>query len=241
MNIIKEPGRIAVISPHLDDAVFGCGALLSAYPGSVVITVFAGIPRADAVLVDWDTRCGFPDGAAAMTQRRAENGKALRLLGAEAMLLDFLDDQYVAGQSRAAPKAERIRSALAQALDAAAANTVVLPLGLFHSDNLLAADAALALAQAAEGRTWVAYEEALYRNKAGLLQGRLVHLYTQGIRATPVGFAASVNIHRKATAVAAYTSQLTQLGLKKGEGDPAAPERYWLLQEAIKQEMRQEK
>jgi len=41
---MTAPTRWLVISPHLDDAVFSCRQLLAQAPGSVVVTVFAGIP-----------------------------------------------------------------------------------------------------------------------------------------------------------------------------------------------------
>src|SRR5436853_287558 len=50
---------MVAISPHLDDAVLSCGQLLAARPGSVVITVFAGMPRDGSQQTDWDRRCGF--------------------------------------------------------------------------------------------------------------------------------------------------------------------------------------
>ena len=37
-------GRLLVISPHLDDAVFACGRLIASHPSCVVVTVFAGLP-----------------------------------------------------------------------------------------------------------------------------------------------------------------------------------------------------
>ncbi len=39
-----ELARVVVVSPHLDDAVLGCGQLLAAWPGATVVTVFAGKP-----------------------------------------------------------------------------------------------------------------------------------------------------------------------------------------------------
>jgi len=50
--------RLTVISPHLDDAVFGAGELIAAHPGAIVITAFAGIPSGDG-LTGWDRDCGF--------------------------------------------------------------------------------------------------------------------------------------------------------------------------------------
>jgi hypothetical protein len=82
----------------------------------------------------------------------------------------------------------------------------------------------------------VAYEDAYWRNQPGALQARLVQFYTRGVSLTPVCFGASASMHRKATALSAYASHSSAMGQKRGEGDAAAPERYWLLHEAVKQE-----
>lgn len=235
VRFIEDPGVIAAVSPHMDDAVAGCGALLAAMPGSTVITVFAGIPDAALPVTEWDRRCGFGDGQSAMKWRAGEDDKALHLLKAQAVRLPFLDDQYVRAMGLASPKIEKIAHALQGALDKAGARTVLFPLGLFHGDHFLASDACLRLFAAMPDRTWIAYEDALYRAKPGLLQARLVQFYTRGISLTPVGFRAA-NAHRKATAMSAYGSQMAELGLSAGsQGDTAEPERYWLLSESVKQ------
>ena len=52
LPIDGELERVVVVSPHLDDAVLGCGRFLAVHPGATVVTVFAGnppqYPRADA-------------------------------------------------------------------------------------------------------------------------------------------------------------------------------------------------
>ena len=83
-----------VISPHLDDAVFGCGRLIAAHPGSVVVTVFAGVPRDPERLTEWDAACGFRSAAEAVATRRREDQAALALLDATPRWLDFCDSQY---------------------------------------------------------------------------------------------------------------------------------------------------
>ena len=83
-----------VISPHLDDAVLSCGALLAAHRGAVVATVFAGVPRDPRQRTEWDARSGFADAAEALAARRAEDAAALAELGAAPRWLDFRDDQY---------------------------------------------------------------------------------------------------------------------------------------------------
>ncbi|MCV5262168.1 PIG-L family deacetylase, partial [Escherichia coli] len=78
--------RYLVISPHLDDGVFGCGQLLAAHPGSTVLTVFAGVPEA-APAPEWDRRCGFTSAQAAMAARREEDRRALTRLAARPLWL----------------------------------------------------------------------------------------------------------------------------------------------------------
>jgi LmbE family N-acetylglucosaminyl deacetylase len=230
MKLLDEPGRLAAISPHLDDAVLGCGALLAARPGSAVITVFAGSPQDPAACTDWDRRCGFSDGAAAMRHRLEENRRALACLQAQGRELGFLDEQY----ATARPAAATLAGALSEALDALRPRVVLIPLGLFHHDHLLAADASLALMQAGAAReptiAWAAYEDALYRDKPGLLQARLAALHGRGIRATPAGDAPREAAARKAQAASAYASQLAPLGLAPGTDGLSAPERYWYLE-----------
>src|SRR4051794_5566646 len=86
---------LAVVSPHLDDAVFSCAGLIAAHPGTTVVTVFGGVP-ADAAqrVTDWDRDCGFANAAEAMAARRREDVEALALLGARPQVLDFCDSQY---------------------------------------------------------------------------------------------------------------------------------------------------
>jgi LmbE family N-acetylglucosaminyl deacetylase len=235
VKCIDDPGLIAAFSPHLDDAVAGCGALLAAYPGSTVITVFAGVPDAAAPLTEWDRRCGFGDGQAAMTYRLGEDDKAMHLIKAHPVRLPFLDDQYVRAMERTGAKADKVAPAMRAALDKTRARTVLFPIGLFHGDHVLVSDAVLNLFAAMPDRLWVAYEDAFYRYKPGLLHARMVQFFMRGISLTPVGFGAPCNVHRKATAMSAYASQLSELGVKKGDEEFSSPERYWLLGESVKQ------
>jgi len=49
-----------VVSPHLDDAVLSCGRLLAGRPGSVVATVFAGVPSRPDQCTDWTADAASP-------------------------------------------------------------------------------------------------------------------------------------------------------------------------------------
>ena len=55
----SENGKVLVLSPHLDDAVFGCGELIARCPGAIVLTLLAGAPEGFNVLTEWDAASGF--------------------------------------------------------------------------------------------------------------------------------------------------------------------------------------
>ncbi|WP_459618577.1 PIG-L family deacetylase [Bordetella sp. 2513F-2] len=214
-----------IISPHFDDAVLSCGALLSSHPGSTVLTVFSGVPHPGTPLPDWDRRCGFERADQAMLAREREDTLALALLGAKALRLGLLDQQYADPDGP-----DRLPGMLAGALDLLQPQRVLTPLGLFHQDHARVSDAVATIGPLLECE-WYAYEEALYRCKPGLVQRRLAELRRRGVRATPADLGQPETPPPiKARAVAAYASQLRALGLAPGEGDPARAERYWRLE-----------
>ena len=127
------PGEVLVVSPHCDDAVFSCGDFLIAHPCATVVTVFAGRPPVGSALTPWDAASGFRPNDDVIAARRSEDRSALTLLGATPLWLEFRDAQY--GPS---PDAAEIGSTLAALIAKLRPRTLVLPLGLFHSDHDLA-------------------------------------------------------------------------------------------------------
>jgi LmbE family N-acetylglucosaminyl deacetylase len=221
----NDAGVVVAISPHLDDAVFSCGQLLAAHPGSFVITVFAGVPRDAVQQTEWDMRCGFASAAQAVAARRDEDRRALAELQARPCWLDFADSQY--GQT---PGADDVSDALVQALRELPDGELVVPLGLFHSDHVLAhAGAVTAWRRDATARPLLAYEDVPYRAMRGLLQQRLGALGVAGWYATPVRPAAADHAPAKMLAVQAYASQLRAFGIG-ALADAHAPERCWRLE-----------
>ena len=75
---VVEP--VAVLSPHLDDAVFSCGDLIAASGEAVVATVCAGMPPSRETLTEWNAVCGFGSARHAITARREEDRAALSAL-----------------------------------------------------------------------------------------------------------------------------------------------------------------
>lgn len=217
---------LLVISPHLDDAVFGCGRLLADHPGSVVLTVFAGVPRDPARLTEWDAACGFHHAAEAIAARRLEDQAALALLEATPRWLDFCDSQY-----DETPALPALVAALAAQVDELSPDRVLYPLGLFHSDHLLVHDATRAVLRERPALASFAYEDALYRGMRGELQQRLAALLHAGECATPARLLPEGTHPAKAQAVRRYASQMRPFG-PHGLDDTAQPERYWRLEAA---------
>jgi LmbE family N-acetylglucosaminyl deacetylase len=217
---------VVVISPHLDDAAFGCGEVLAAHPGSVVITALAGGPASYETVTGWDAAAGFRPGEDVIAARRAEDRAALAILNARPIWLDFTDDQY--GNS---PSAAVLGRALEQALVTTGLTTVYVPLGLFHNDHKLTHAAMLAVIDRHRCFAWFGYEEPNYRLVPNLRSERLQTLLHTGIIATPAGASPCPCSDAKRRAVGEYRSQLRALGSprKPGTDDVFAPERYWRL------------
>jgi len=212
-----------VVSPHLDDAVLGAGQWIATHPGTVVLTVFAGMPHRASQSTDWDRRCGFLDAAEAIATRRAEDRAALAVLQAEPLWLEYVDDQY-----DEPCQTDVLIDTLRRALVRLAPLQVLIPLGLFHSDHVLTQRACVRAAQM-EGLTALgAYEEAIYRAIPGCLQEALARLSRQGLLATPAPEQPCGGKDAKADALAAYVSQRRTIGPARW-ADASRPERRWDL------------
>jgi LmbE family N-acetylglucosaminyl deacetylase len=212
-----------VISPHLDDAVFSCGAWLIDHPGCLVLTLFAGLP-ADAwrQSTGWDRRSGFASAAEAIATRRGEDIVALASLEARPLHLEFVDAQY----GEAAPQGA-LAAAIAEVLDRHRPTGVLGPLGLFHSDHLLAREAT-ALALAGRGLEERLYEDLPYAAQPGVLQQRLADLAGDGCRLQPAMPQPRGDAVRKRAAVYTYASQWNAFG-PQSRAALELPERHWTL------------
>jgi LmbE family N-acetylglucosaminyl deacetylase len=136
---------VAVVSPHLDDAVLSVWLVLTSSRPTRVISCFAGVPP-PSVQGFWDERTGLAS-ATAVTARRAEDVAALALAESEAVHLDLLDEQYRG--DRDAPRDELVELLREHLVGA---REVWLPAGLGgHVDHIAARDAGL-LATAAGQR-----------------------------------------------------------------------------------------
>ncbi|UEP52932.1 PIG-L family deacetylase [Burkholderia ambifaria] len=229
---MTAPTRWLVISPHLDDAVFSCGQLLAQAPGSVVVTVFAGIPARGSAAPPWDRRAGFHTADEAVRSRRDEDRRALAMLGAQPVWLDFLDDQYGTPAASTA-----IAARVAGTIDAHPGFGVLAPAGLFHRDHIQVQQAVLTLlrenSRAGDAaRVWRFYEDVPYRRIDGLIAKRVIDWREHGWIGRPVGPPVGNRTDgaaAKAAAVDAYASQIA-LFEPHMRADLREPETYWRLE-----------
>lgn len=87
--------RVLALSPHLDDAVFSCGATLARLAGEgahvMLVTAFTrSVPRPEGFALACQTDKGLPRDVDYMALRRAEDRRAAHVLGvAEVLHLDL--------------------------------------------------------------------------------------------------------------------------------------------------------
>lgn len=84
---------VAVLSAHLDDAVFSATVQLLR-PRARMITVFAGAPEAAAERSRWDGTTSAPSAAQRHRERLAEDDRAVATLGCASIRMNGRDNQY---------------------------------------------------------------------------------------------------------------------------------------------------
>ncbi len=227
-----ELDRVVIVSPHLDDAVLGCGRFMAAHPGVTVVTVFAGNPPEypDPMRV-WDVQSGFAPGDDVMEARRREDAAALAALDARPVLLDFVEHTYNRGDRPVSP--DVLADGLAPALAALGPTLVLAPFGLANPDHDVTHRACLsARDRLPDNIAWWCYEDMGYKHIPGLLAWRVSSLFRRKLWPTPVCPTVATDDARKSAAVACYASQLLaleddwQIQVKL---DAPAPEQYWRL------------
>jgi LmbE family N-acetylglucosaminyl deacetylase len=225
----EELDTVVIVSPHLDDAVLGCGRFMAAHPGATVVTVYAGAPDPyPDPMTHWDTLAGFTAGDDVLAARRAEDAAALARLDATPCWLDFVEHQYLPRAAWVGP--EVTVEGIERALRALAPTAVFLPFGLANPDHAATHDAGLAVRARFGEPSWFCYEDTGYKHIPGLLAWRISQLFRARIWPTPVAVRADDPEDRKRSALDCYPSQLRAL-----EADwqlapkLIAPEQIWRL------------
>jgi LmbE family N-acetylglucosaminyl deacetylase len=227
-----ELDRVVVVSPHLDDAVLGCGRFLSEHAGATVVTVFAGTPaRYPDPMRPWDVQSGFTSADDVMAVRRAEDAAALAELEATPVHLDFVEYSYNPEDRAVAPTG--IAPALRETIAALHPTVVVAPFGLANPDHDVTHQACMLVREELpDSVAWWCYEDTGYKHIPGLLAWRVSSLFRRGIWPTPVCPPTAQDDVAKHRALARYPSQLRaleedwHLSVKL---DAPAPEQFWRL------------
>ncbi|CAB3668100.1 hypothetical protein LMG24238_01945 [Paraburkholderia sediminicola] len=220
--------RLFIVSPHFDDAVFSCGALLAAHPDAAVCTVFAAPPEQE-MHTEWDEKSGFTSAHQATHARTLEDNLALEVLDAIPLRMPFRGSQYMDS-----PSISKLAAVLEETIYRTTANTLLMPLGLHHDDHVLVFEACCEILPRLSHLTWFAYEDAIHRRTPGVVQARLADLAQRGVVATPAypSVGHTIDLARrtqlKREAVNAYVSQLRAFGAGNYD-DVFDTERYWQL------------
>ncbi len=228
-----ELERVVIVSPHLDDAVLGCGDFMAAHPGVTVVTVFAGNPPQYPTdpMRKWDVQSGFQPGDDVMEVRRREDDAALARLDAVPVHLDFVEHTYNPGNRPVAP--EVLVDALAPALAALSPTLVVAPFGLANPDHDVTHRACLLARERLDSEvSWWCYEDNGYKHIPGMLAWRISSLFRRKLWPTPVCPMTDVTEVRKQAAIACYPTQLLALEDDWAIGAKLAapaPEQFWRL------------
>lgn len=96
-------GRVTILSPHLDDAIFSLGAAIASVDPDettvTILTVLAGDPESRLPSGAWDRAAGFATAGEAARARREEDTAAASLVGSSTLWLTYSDEQYPRGGS----------------------------------------------------------------------------------------------------------------------------------------------
>jgi len=131
---------VAILSPHLDDAVLSCWHVLTQPGEVVVINVFAGAPEGRDTVAWWDRYTGATDSRDRVRERAKEDRTALSLAGRTAVNLDLLDEQYRDAEQPLAPVTAELERFVSPG------GRIYAPAGLAnHGDHALVRTAALEL------------------------------------------------------------------------------------------------
>jgi LmbE family N-acetylglucosaminyl deacetylase len=206
-------GTLAILSPHLDDAIFSLGAMIAAAcrAGSDirVVTVLAGDPDSTAAAGPWDAECGFATAGEAATARRVEDARACSLVGARPAWMPYGDEQYDRGAT------EAIWEGILR--ETADADAVLLPgFPLEHQDHAW-------LAELCVSRRTAFRALGLYVEQPYTWQGPGLPTYVpdalDGLIDAPVGWerlrAGPADLVTKARATVAYRSQAREIGRRR--------------------------
>jgi LmbE family N-acetylglucosaminyl deacetylase len=244
-------GPLLLVSPHLDDAVFSCSAVVERAEAVDVLTVCAGSPDPPR-RGWWDEDTGFSSSAESMPARLREDEEAFAGTPHRRSYLSLLELQYVDG-ARSDDERRTIAAAVGSWVSENQSATVALPAGAGcrsrplvrrllrllsrpchpprHPDHLFVRDAVLPVLRDKPEAKVLLYEELPYLLGGSADREAQRVAAGGGWDAEPI--VRAIDRSAKAARIAAYSSQVLPLSPPEGRLDDAAAlpaeERYWLL------------
>ena len=221
---LNAGGRLLVISPHLDDAVFSCEALLGFAQNVHVLTIFGGDAPPGMSISDWDLQCGFSEGTNVMKMRRQEDARALGELGAIPIWGEELQEGY-----RLTPvEQDRVTALISTTIETLSPSHVLFPLGLSHADHLTVASACVSAVRAHRISNAFVYAERPYaQRKIGIVGPRRRQIGKEGAELAPEALPRDAR-HGNRHAIQCYPSQLRGLKISAFRMG-LFRERYWRI------------
>lgn len=134
--------KALLVFPHFDDAVLSAGQFMAGRPDCDVVTVFAGEPKDWDKQTPYDAKCGFAHAKDAVAVRSQEDNRALAILQANPIHLEFVDSQYKEFSSIAS-----IANAVNNIILEGDYEMVIFPLGIIHPDHFTVAQVGMYLYQ----------------------------------------------------------------------------------------------
>ena len=231
-------GPLLIVSPHLDDALLSCSALLARGEPAEVLVPFAGFPD-PPVRASADASAGFADSDEAMSARHGECRRAFADTPHSLIAMDLLPGAYLAGE-RADADGRWIARAIHDWLRRAHGGTIALPAGAGAAagrmllwrrrtepepDHLYARDAGLTAVAGRPVSIWL-YEE--FSPPSGVRADALVRALCTARGLTARAAAFTVDRTEKTRRARLLHSRRADLGATVADRMPAT-ERYWSI------------
>lgn len=177
LSVHVPMGKLMLATPHVEDALRSCAALLASRAGSIVLCLYGGQAGSHAE----------------SASRRARQQQALRLLQAKALQADL-----PATHRNPAAFAELLR----RQMQAHRPDCILLPCGLGHPPQRQIYHAGLLLAGSFPRLQWQLYDDIPMQTIDGALEQRLSYLDSAGIDATPWSLDAMPDLQQRQAALA---------------------------------------
>ncbi len=197
-------------SPHLDDVVLSCGGILKKNQknSQLIVNIFSGQYKG---LTNWDLSCGIKTKNPILL-RKSEDKKALHLMKATSIYLNFLDNAFLndlKNQKRSRSDFIKIKNKIFKILkENIAFKRAFFPLGISHPDHFLLAKIGKEIAKELKkaGEAVYFYEDFPYFYKNFKLG---IPYFLKEF--TPIYFKIDKEIFTKIKMIFSYRSQLSSL------------------------------